>query len=83
MAYQSHLRNKSRRGDLNPGPADYESAALPLSYVGCKSARNSPAEGLRLTTEQSLTVVFLAGKAPTIAWRQVSPRRESVLQPVW
>ena len=24
----------SRRGDLNPGPADYESAALPLSYVG-------------------------------------------------
>src|SRR5688572_19197327 len=24
----------SRRGDLNPRPADYESAALPLSYVG-------------------------------------------------
>ena len=74
MAYQSHLRNKSRRGDLNPGPADYESAALPLSYVGCKLSRNAPAEGLRLTTEQSLTVVFLAGKAPTIAWRQVSSR---------
>ena len=28
---------KSRRGDLNPGPADYESAALPLSYVGWKA----------------------------------------------
>lgn len=24
----------SRRGDLNSRPADYESAALPLSYVG-------------------------------------------------
>jgi hypothetical protein len=24
----------SRRGESNPGPADYESAALPLSYVG-------------------------------------------------
>ena len=25
----------SRRADLNRRPADYESAALPLSYVGC------------------------------------------------
>ena len=24
----------SRHGDSNPGPADYESAALPLSYAG-------------------------------------------------
>jgi hypothetical protein len=24
----------SRQGDLNPRPADYESAALPLSYAG-------------------------------------------------
>ena len=24
----------SRRGDLNPGPTDYESVALPLSYAG-------------------------------------------------
>ena len=24
----------SRRGDLNPQPPDYESGALPLSYVG-------------------------------------------------
>jgi hypothetical protein len=25
---------KSRRGDLNPRPADYESAAIPLSHGG-------------------------------------------------
>jgi hypothetical protein len=28
-----------RRSDLNRGPADYESAALPLSYVGGRAAR--------------------------------------------
>ena len=28
----------SRRRDLNPRPADYESAALPLSYTGLSSA---------------------------------------------
>ena len=27
----------SRRGELNSRPADYESAALPLSYVGSQS----------------------------------------------
>ena len=26
--------SKSREWDLNPRPADYESAALPLSYLG-------------------------------------------------
>ena len=26
--------SKSREGDLNPRPADYESAALPLCYPG-------------------------------------------------
>ena len=29
--YRNHW---SRRSDLNRGPADYESAALPLSYAG-------------------------------------------------
>ncbi len=28
----------SRRRDLNPRPADYESAALPLSYTGVSSS---------------------------------------------
>ena len=28
------MNNWSRRSDLNRGPADYESAALPLSYAG-------------------------------------------------
>jgi hypothetical protein len=28
--------NWSRRRDLNPRPADYESAALPLSYTGAE-----------------------------------------------
>jgi hypothetical protein len=27
-------RSESRRGDLNPRPADYESAAIPLSHGG-------------------------------------------------
>jgi hypothetical protein len=27
----------SQRGDSNPGPAVYETAALPLSYVGHRS----------------------------------------------
>jgi hypothetical protein len=34
----------SRRGDSNPGPAVYETAALPLSYVG--DARSIP-KGMR------------------------------------
>ncbi len=29
----------SRRRDLNPRPADYESAALPLSYTGAGRSR--------------------------------------------
>jgi hypothetical protein len=29
----------SRRRDLNPRPADYESAALPLSYTGADCSR--------------------------------------------
>ena len=29
----------SRRRDLNPRPADYESAALPLSYTGAGGSR--------------------------------------------
>jgi hypothetical protein len=29
----------SRRRDLNPRPADYESAALPLSYTGAGDSR--------------------------------------------
>ena len=29
----------SRRWDLNPRPADYESAALPLSYTGAGASR--------------------------------------------
>ena len=29
----------SRRRDLNPRPADYESAALPLSYTGAGASR--------------------------------------------
>jgi hypothetical protein len=28
------LKTESRRGDLNPRPADYESAAIPLSHGG-------------------------------------------------
>ncbi len=32
-AYVSYVF-KSREWDLNPRPADYESAALPLSYLG-------------------------------------------------
>ncbi len=28
------LKFQSRRGGSNPRPADYESAALPLSYAG-------------------------------------------------
>ncbi len=35
--------NWSRRGDLNPWPADYESAALPLSYFGPKH-KNKPTQ---------------------------------------
>ena len=31
--------NWSRRRDLNPRPADYESAALPLSYTGARKSR--------------------------------------------
>jgi len=31
--------NWSRRRDLNPRPADYESAALPLSYTGAGASR--------------------------------------------
>jgi Phage integrase family len=31
--------NWSRRRDLNPRPADYESAALPLSYTGAGDSR--------------------------------------------
>ena len=31
---RKYLKRWSRRGDSNPGPADYESAALPLSYAG-------------------------------------------------
>ena len=31
--------NWSRRRDLNPRPADYESAALPLSYTGAERSR--------------------------------------------
>ena len=30
----------SRRWDLNPRPADYESAALPLSYTGFSQSRH-------------------------------------------
>ena len=30
----SNRKNKSQQGDSNPRPADYESAALPLSYTG-------------------------------------------------
>ena len=29
-----HPAEKSRWGDLNPRPADYESAAIPLSHNG-------------------------------------------------
>ena len=29
-------KNKSRRRDLNPRPADYESAAIPLSHGGAE-----------------------------------------------
>jgi hypothetical protein len=32
--YKLFLSGWSRRWDLNPQPADYKSAALPLSYVG-------------------------------------------------
>lgn len=39
----------SRRRDLNPGPADYESAALPLSYAGEAGPRN--AAGRRMLPE--------------------------------
>ena len=35
----SRRRDWSRRRDLNPGPADYESAALPLSYAGWAGLR--------------------------------------------
>lgn len=31
---------KSREWDLNPRPADYESAALPLSYLGLFRLQN-------------------------------------------
>jgi hypothetical protein len=30
----------SRRGELNSRPADYESAALPLSYVGSQAFKS-------------------------------------------
>jgi hypothetical protein len=33
------LENWSRCSDLNRGPADYESAALPLSYTGAGDSR--------------------------------------------
>ena len=35
------FKNKSRRRDLNPRPADYKSAALPLSYTGNLSEQPS------------------------------------------
>jgi len=38
MLYFS-ARSWSRRRDLNPRPADYESAALPLSYTGAGGSR--------------------------------------------
>jgi hypothetical protein len=36
------LHRWSRRGDLNPEPAVYKTAALPLSYVGL--SRRCPSE---------------------------------------
>ena len=35
----------SRRSDLNRRPADYESAALPLSYVGLDGNLGFPRSG--------------------------------------
>ncbi len=37
----SNKRKQSRRGDLNPRPADYESAAIPLSHDGKCTERMS------------------------------------------
>ena len=34
MSGQRHRQNWSRGRELNSRPADYESAALPLSYLG-------------------------------------------------
>jgi hypothetical protein len=34
LKYSKLLKSWSREWELNPRPADYESAALPLSYLG-------------------------------------------------
>ena len=37
LGIRNCCNHSSRRGDLNPRPAHYECAALPLSYVGYNS----------------------------------------------
>ena len=72
------MKNKSRRGDLNPGPADYESAALPLSYVGDQGLY-STARGE--TQSESHRFVFMCipslSLRPYRMLRYRSPRRTS------
>ena len=66
----------SRRGELNSRPADYESAALPLSYVGSREAFRISTPGWRRTSENQLPgtleedelpAVVFAGAAGTLA----------------
>ena len=44
-AVRSYLGEWSRRGDSNPRPAVYETAALPLSYTGLRARYKMPAPG--------------------------------------
>jgi hypothetical protein len=74
-----------RRSDLNRGPADYESAALPLSYVGWEDLARAEPEAIvkcrgwaeraqgGLGGGKSLSA---CGQGPYTSWvRQDAPRR--------
>ena len=44
---------ESRWRDLNPRPTDYESVALPLSYIGCIDDTRYPIPDSRSRTESA------------------------------
>ncbi len=62
----SDLRNWSRRGDSNSRPAVYETAALPLSYVGLGSPARSSRHlsGLRFARHRSCDRSHLGRSRP-------------------